>query len=67
LSGEAGEDHGEAEHEDEHADYDLEDFRLAVIEGKHPDGETFSRDMPRWRMSDEDLADLFAYLKALSN
>jgi mono/diheme cytochrome c family protein len=45
--------------------FDLEDFRRAVIQGEHPDGEALSTDMPRWRMSDEDLADLFAYLKLL--
>jgi hypothetical protein len=61
----------EEEHEGEaHAgeaggEYDLEDFRLAVIEGEHPDGESLSREMPRWRMEDEDLADLFAFLKSL--
>lgn len=67
LSGEAGEhDETQAEgHDDEHADYDLEDFRSAVIDGEHPDGESLDRDMPRWRMSDEDLADLFAFLKSI--
>jgi mono/diheme cytochrome c family protein len=70
LSGELGEhdeseDEHEDEHNDEHAEYDLEDFRMAVIEGKHPDGDPLSPDMPRWRMSDEDLADLFEFLKTL--
>lgn len=64
LTGEQGE-HGENDgHEDEHSGYDLDAFRLAVIEGKHPDGEPLDRDMPRWRMSDSDLADLFEYLKS---
>lgn len=63
LSAEAGE-HGESEGE-EHGEYDLEDFRLAAVEGKHPDGEMLSRDMPRWQMSDGDLADLFAFLKTI--
>lgn len=61
LNAESGE-HGEGE---EHGEYDLEDFRLAVVEGQHPDGESLDRDMPRWQMSDEDLADLFAFLKAI--
>ncbi len=52
-------------YEDEHSGYDLDDFRLAVIGGVHPDGEPLSRDMPRWRMSDEDLDDLFEFLKSL--
>lgn len=64
LQGETGE-HGGDEHGDEGGEYSLEDFRIAVIEGKHPDGESLSRDMPRWQMSDEDLADLFDFLKSL--
>ena len=70
LSGEA-EEHsggeGNPEHSGEHEGYDLEDFRLAVVEGKHPDGEPLDRDMPRWRMDNQDLADLFAFLKEISN
>lgn len=53
------------EHGDEHADYDLDAFRLAVIEGKHPDGEPLSYLMPRWEMSEEDLRDLFFFLKSI--
>ena len=45
--------------------YTLEDFQEAVIEGKHPDGDTLDDDMPRWQLSDQDLQDLFAYLKTL--
>ncbi|MCL7453086.1 MAG: c-type cytochrome [Anaerolineae bacterium] len=52
-------------HQDEHEDYDLETFRLAVVEGRHPDGEPLSSDMPRWRMEDQDLADLAEYLQSL--
>lgn len=50
--------------ESKHA-YGLGDFRAAVFDGRHPDGEALSRDMPRWRMSDADLRDLFAFLQAL--
>ena len=64
LRGEEEEHEGEHTHEDEHREYDLEAFHLAVIGGVHPDGEPLSRDMPRWRMSDEDLADLFEFLKS---
>jgi mono/diheme cytochrome c family protein len=46
-------------------EYDLDMFRQAVVEGKHPNGEALSTDMPRWEMSDQDLADLFEYLKSL--
>ncbi len=60
----------EEEHEEEgegHGEegYDLETFRLAVVEGKHPNGDPLDRNMPRWNLSDEDLADLFEYLKSL--
>jgi len=56
---------GNDAHGDEHSGYDLEAFRLAVIGGVHPDGEPLSRDMPRWRMSDDDLIDLFEFLQSL--
>jgi len=45
--------------------YTLEDFRQAVVDGKHPDGDTLDNDMPRWQMSNQDLADLFAFLKTI--
>jgi hypothetical protein len=64
LSNEADE-HGDDEHGDEHGEYDLEAFRRAVVDGKHPNGDELNRDMPRWRMDDKDLADLFLFLKAL--
>ena len=55
------------EHQGEHTEegYSLEMFRAAVVEGQHPDGEPLSRDMPRWQMDDQDLNDLFEYLKTL--
>lgn len=65
LSSEEEEHEGDHAHEDEHGKYDLEAFRLAVIGGAHPDGQPLSKDMPRWQMGDEDLADLFEYLKSL--
>jgi mono/diheme cytochrome c family protein len=55
----------EEEHQDEHAGYDLETFRQAVVEGQHPDGEPLEDDMPRWNMGDQDLADLAEYLQSL--
>lgn len=57
------EEHGGAEHGVE--GFDLEDFHKAVIEGAHPDGDPLSQDMPRWSMSEADLADLFAFLQSL--
>jgi cytochrome c oxidase subunit 2 len=55
----------EEAHQDEHGEYDLETFRLAVVEGQHPDGEPLSNDMPRWNVSEQDLADLAEYLQSL--
>jgi cytochrome c oxidase subunit 2 len=66
LSGEDDE-HGDEDHGDEGQGYNLETFRKAVINGKHPDGESLSREMPRWQMSDEDLSDMLEFLKELSN
>jgi cytochrome c oxidase subunit II len=45
--------------------YSFDDFRTAVVQGKHPDGDTLNEIMPRWQMSDQDLEDLFTYLKTL--
>ncbi len=45
--------------------YGLDDFRNTVEQGRHPDGEEVKAEMPRWKMSEADLADLFAFLKAL--
>ena len=56
--GEEGAGHGEGE-------YDLEQFRMAVVEGKHPDGEPLDEDMPRWDINEEDLEDLAEYLMTL--
>jgi putative membrane protein len=71
LAGEIeGEHDEEAENRDEHAethtDYSLEDFRMAVVEGKHPNGESLNSEMPRWNISDGDLGDLAEFLKSES-
>jgi len=67
LSGEHHEEHegeGKEEHH-EHKAYDFKAFRNSVEGGKHPDGDKLKKDMPRWKMSDEDLHDLMDYLKSL--
>jgi mono/diheme cytochrome c family protein len=46
-------------------EFDAEKFRLAVTEGQDPDGTQLSRDMPRWNIGNDDLADLIAFLKTL--
>lgn len=53
-------------HDDEHGEYSLEQFRLAVLEGKHADGSALDANMPRWNMSEDDLNDLLEFLKSLS-
>jgi len=64
LNNEESEEHqGDGEHSQE--GYTLEMFRKAVIEGQHPDGEPLKQEMPRWQMDDQDLEDLFEYLKTL--
>lgn len=45
--------------------YTLENFRQSVVQGEHPDGDELNRNMPRWQLSENDLADLLAYLKTL--
>ncbi len=47
-------------------EFDAEKFRLAVTKGQDPDGTQLKQDMPRWNLSNEDLADLIAYLKTLT-
>ncbi len=46
-------------------EFDTEKFRLAVTQGQDPDGTQLSTDMPRWSISDADLADVITYLKTL--
>jgi cytochrome c oxidase subunit II len=65
LADEVDEGHGDEEQGHGEGEYDLELFRLAVVEGKHPDGEPLSEDMPRWDIGDEDLEDLVEYLMSL--
>lgn len=68
LSGHGG-GHDEAQEEPHggDAEYDLDTFRMAVVEGRHPDGQALSEEMPRWDMSQEDLADLAEYLQSFSD
>ena len=65
LASEEEEGHGDEEEGHGGGEYDLELFRLAVVEGKHPDGDPLSEDMPRWNIGNEDLEDLAEYLMTL--
>lgn len=53
------------EHGGGEGEYGLATFRKAVMDGQHPDGDSLKPDMPRWKMSENDLADLFAFLQSL--
>ena len=57
-------DHGD-EDEMEHPPYDEETFKRAVTQLLDPGGNSLEPAMPRWRMSDQDLDGLMAYLKTL--
>jgi len=49
------------------SEFDAKKFRLAVAQGQDPDGKKqLNRDMPRWNIGNDDLADLITYLKTLS-
>ena len=65
LASEADEGHGDEEEGHGEGEYTLELFRLAVVEGLHPDGESLDDDMPRWDIGDEDLEDLAQFLMSL--
>jgi len=47
-------------------EFDEEKFRLAVVKGQDPDGTQLKPDMPRWNISNDDLADLIGFLKTLN-
>ncbi|MDA1004461.1 MAG: hypothetical protein O3B31_14140 [Chloroflexi bacterium] len=56
---------GDDDHDDEHGECDLAAFWRAVVDGRHPDGAPLNDLMPRWQLSDADLADLADYLRTL--
>ena len=66
LASEPEDGHGDEEEGHDEGEYDLEQFRTAVVEGKHPDGEPLSEDMPRWDIGERDLQDLAEYLMTLN-
>ena len=46
-------------------DYSIADLRGAVVDGNDTGGNQLGQNMPRWQMSDQDLADLLQFLKTL--
>ena len=49
----------------DHPPYDEATFKQAVTQGVDPAGDPLDSDMPRWRMSDQDIQDLIAFLKSM--
>lgn len=47
----------------DHPPYNEFYFKQAVTQGLDPSGAPLDSAMPRWRMSDQDIADLIAFLK----
>ena len=58
------EDPGQEEHE-EHPPYTEETLKRAIVEGVNPAGERLDDEMPRGRMSEQDLDDLVEFMKSL--
>jgi len=50
-----------------HPPFDDETFARAIADGADPAGNVLDNAMPRYRMADEDLADLLAYIKAIDS
>lgn len=65
LASDQHEEHSDLEKHEDQKPYSFEDFRNAIENGKHSDGDDLKKSMPRWKMSDEDLQDLMDYLKSL--
>jgi len=57
---------GEGQEGEAYYEYTIEEFRMAVVEGLYPDGQPLSDEMPRFQMAENDLQDLFDFLKSLS-
>ena len=49
----------------DHPPYTEETFERAVTQGLDPGGSPLDPTMPRWQMSEQDLADLITFLKTL--
>jgi len=57
--------HGHDDEDEGGHRYSDDDIRRAITDGVEPDGERLDPTMPRWKMEEEDLADLLEYLKTL--
>lgn len=61
----SGKHHRQVEGDEEEIPYSDETIKKAIAQGLDPSGKKFSRIMPRWKMTEEDLNELLAYLKEL--
>jgi ABC-type branched-subunit amino acid transport system substrate-binding protein/cytochrome c553 len=50
-----------------HAPFDEVSLARSIVEGVDPDGNDLDSSMPRYKMADEDMADLLAYLKVIDS
>jgi mono/diheme cytochrome c family protein len=64
-----GEEHHEeqenGEQHEEHPPYTEETLKSAITGGINPAGEPLDEEMPRWKMSTQDLNDLVNFIKTL--
>ena len=59
--------HGDKSEDDGHGDhegYDDASLRRAITQGLDPSAQPLDREMPRWTLADQDLADLIEFLKS---
>ncbi|OGN88667.1 MAG: hypothetical protein A2158_07690 [Chloroflexi bacterium RBG_13_46_14] len=66
LTSEEHQEEGNSEEEhEEHPPYTEETVKQAITEGINPAGEPLDEEMPRWKMSQQDLDDLIEFLRTL--
>jgi hypothetical protein len=65
LTEEEHQEEEEEEHE-EHPPYTEETVKKAISEGINPAGDPLDEEMPRWRMSDNDMNGLVDFMKTLN-
>ena len=57
--------HSDRDEHEEHPPYTEETLKSAITKGINPAGEPLDEEMPRWRMSEQDLDDLVDFIKTL--
>lgn len=59
------EEEGDEQEQEEHPPYTEETLKRAITGGINPAGDPLDSEMPRWRMSEQDLDDLVEFIKTL--